>query len=1414
MTAISRQNALFVAEDWKRIYEAISNIDFSSYDQKNIRSAIVSYIQLNYPDEFNDWIQSSEFIIKLDTLSYMMQSLSYRLDLNTRENMMSAAERRESILNLVSNITYNISRVRSASGEIKLKSLKTNQPLIDLDDNNIANKQIKWNDPIDSEWFDKWLLIMNAAFDPRTKWGRPLRRSTDGENEISLYRFNSPSPPTGVFDFTASVGNTALPFNVTNVMLDEKTGIYDELMPDSANSFHILYRNDNLGASSASNGFFFAMKQGDMNHVDFRFDSLETIRTVNINTANINNDDVWVSKINDSGEVIEEWTKTDNVLNESIAYNSLNTRKIFEVITRDEDQIAIRFGDGKFGEIPQGLFRIWYRTASVTPYLIRITDIKSQTMVIPYVSNGQVYNLTIELSLQNNISNASSTETIEEIKKKASKVYYTQNRMVNGEDYNSFPLKDNSILKIKTVNRTYAGKSKNLNLKDQTGAYNNITLFADDGRLYKEQKVTVSQKSYNNVLESLDTWIEKNVATMLRTEDKQIFYYNHYSKTNYSDLVFTSDLTFAGATRGHFNRSVVSDPLFQPGTIIYLDSGEDARLDFIVQDTDGTEENNVYLKKVVNADTAFVTAILPPLRRNLIAKEREQIIERMMLKKPFGIRWNYLAQTYDVIRAENLSNEAFSLENTGSSSGNNLDSSWLLQFTFNYTQNGEDYWTIDERGMFYVFESEAELNFIHVNDKPIVDFKTGKRLRDTITLLDNNETRNSLRRRGATTVLGQDPYAGKKVLVGDGTTKIFELQTDRANASSIFFEENGQVVARTGWELTTASGRTFIKFNTALSLGEIVTVVYDPRKTYLTPFRIDYDGDSLTDTFSFRKKMVRPENTFVFHNGLIKATFEDYKVYTTTADDRFKLDVIPNNGEMVSTVGLTGGEPLFNTYTFTSDGTTASYALRMHSDVVMVFIGGQFTQAYTHNTSVADADTIEFNTTPTAEQQIHIKALNSNLSRVDTVTYTATAGQQQFSLPITGGDKERCLVFVNGVFQHGFTFDDVLDDVILSAPLAGGEKVVIYHFTVAASFSTSYDIIERSEYAGSAEFLEQERQLLVYGQSRFSDGYTNPKAVLITNVDADFNGLIDNPLDFQELVIEDGLSDLVLWRKITENSFEIWSPISENSLPRGTYHSKKYQYAVNEALEDDVVDGSIHYDLRSGTWLIADVNQSKWVAAEDQTAYKKAIGRDQLKFRWVHYTSSDQQINISPSNLHDAYVLTKQYDREVRQWVVANDGSDMPTPPSLTELKNQYSYLQAHKTESDTMIWNPATYKCLFGPQALPELQCKFLVVKTVGSTLPDNDLKLKILQAIDDYFALAEWDFGERFYFMELGSYVQLKLATHVQSFVPVALSGEPFGRMFEIRCEPHEIFLNTATPTQIEVVDGLTDSRLNISA
>jgi hypothetical protein len=132
---------------------------------------------------------------------------------------------------------------------------------------------------------------------------------------------------------------------------------------------------------------------------------------------------------------------------------------------------------------------------------------------------------------------------------------------------------------------------------------------------------------------------------------------------------------------------------------------------------------------------------------------------------------------------------------------------------------------------------------------------------------------------------------------------------------------------------------------------------------------------------------------------------------------------------------------------------------------------------------------------------------------------------------------------------------------------------------------------------------------------------------------------------------------------------------------------------------------------------------------------------------------------------------------------------------------------------SDTLVWRSGRYKFLFGATAQPELQGKFLVVKSPGSTQNDNDVKIAVLNAINRFFDIEFWDFGERFYFTELAAYIHSELNGVIQSVVVVSTSGNSFGQLFEARCEPDELFLSVASITDIEIVDTLNDSRLNRS-
>ena len=100
MSSTDRQNNLLVSEDWQKIYQTFKNANFQSYDFENLRRIMVDYLRTNYSDDFNDYIESSEYLALIDLIAFVGQSIAFRVDLNARENFLELAERRESVLRL------------------------------------------------------------------------------------------------------------------------------------------------------------------------------------------------------------------------------------------------------------------------------------------------------------------------------------------------------------------------------------------------------------------------------------------------------------------------------------------------------------------------------------------------------------------------------------------------------------------------------------------------------------------------------------------------------------------------------------------------------------------------------------------------------------------------------------------------------------------------------------------------------------------------------------------------------------------------------------------------------------------------------------------------------------------------------------------------------------------------------------------------------------------------------------------------------------------------------------------------------------------------------------------------------------------------------------------------------------------
>ena len=136
------------------------------------------------------------------------------------------------------------------------------------------------------------------------------------------------------------------------------------------------------------------------------------------------------------------------------------------------------------------------------------------------------------------IMNSSPTESNESIKTNAPQNYYTQNRMITGEDYNINPLTVNhQILKVKSVNRTSSGISRYFDVIDPTSKYSSTRLFSDDGVIYSEYFSNSVNFSYNTRTD-VDNAIYNILLPILKNDGLKNFYH-----TNFINQVLNSGKT-------------------------------------------------------------------------------------------------------------------------------------------------------------------------------------------------------------------------------------------------------------------------------------------------------------------------------------------------------------------------------------------------------------------------------------------------------------------------------------------------------------------------------------------------------------------------------------------------------------------------------------------------------------------------------------------------------------------------------------------------------------------------------------------------------------------------------------------------------------------------------------------------------
>jgi hypothetical protein len=782
MSQTVRQNNLFVAQDWTVIYQAMSQVNFNSYDYDTIRQSLIEYIRTNYPEDFNDWISSSEFVAIIEMLAYLGANLAFRVDLNTRENFLSTATRRESLLRLARFLSYNPRRCLAAQGLLKLTQIKTTQTIYDSNGVNLQNLTVNWNDTGNPDWLEQFILILNAAFQPSNPFGQPVKSGTVGSVATERYDFNNTDTNNLSYKFNSTVNGTSMDMEFVNSDFVAGTstgstlssnGYYMEKIPNIFNSWSLLYRRDGNGNASVNTGFFTVFKQGTLDYSDYNLGTPVPNRVIDVGALNINQNDVWVQTVSDAGLPLLDWTKVPAIVNSNLVYNNVErlTRDIYQVVTRDSngsDSISIRFGDGNFGNVPVGRVRVYYRTSNNLTYVIQPQDMNAITLSLSYQSElDTLQTLTMQFSLQYPVANSLARESDDSIRLRAPAVYYTQNRMVNGEDYNVFPLQNSQVLKLKSVNRVYSGQSRFLDITDPTSKYSRTQVFSDDGILYK-QIVNTSQQiplinnlNTNQIIESIiqpllhgGTDIQ-NVNIALRD-----FYLSYYTWLPGGGIFWRpSGSSLPNASQGLFYAQSNNTPTGE-GTAVYLPNLERGlTTGSLVQFTEGgwasvvnqgSSELGIYAtiiskpigEYLLGSSTQRNVAlqIIPPLRVSLSTSEKDDISNALQSKRNFGLRYNIQTLTWQVIDSQDLAiNAPFNLANTGNTSKSNVDASWLVQFLYQANSG----WQITMRGLHYMFESVREVQFYFLNNHPVVDNVTLTSARDNIRILKYNTGSNN-----------------------------------------------------------------------------------------------------------------------------------------------------------------------------------------------------------------------------------------------------------------------------------------------------------------------------------------------------------------------------------------------------------------------------------------------------------------------------------------------------------------------------------------------------------------------------------------------------------------------------------------------------------------------------------------------
>lgn len=1320
-----RQNNLFAAEDYTKIYKSFQNVNFIAYDVESIQNSLIDNLKINYPENYNDYIQSSEMIAHIQLLSYIASSLAFRTDLNARENIIDTAERRESIIRLARMVNYQPKRNIALSGLMKIEAVQTDAPLKDNLGRDLQNRTIFWDDANNVDSYDQFITILDSVMAASNPFGKPFKKQTINGIPTSLYQLNNKRNVEVAYPVSVKANGKNLAIDICNPDLDDD-GVLSEIHPNPQNAFNIIHRNDGQGLSSINTGFFLYFKQGRMIKKDYKFDFAVKNRVVDVDVKNVNETDVFVQEINSNGEVLQEWTKIPNVNGgTNIIYNaiSINNRNLYAVLPDTDDKIKLNFADGNFGNIPTGIFRTWIRSSANQNITLRQEQASGLEIVIPYIDKeGQNHNVRIIFSLQYNVSNAAISETTEQIKTRAPQVYYTQDRMVNNEDYNVFPLtRGNEIVKVRTLNRTHAGHSRYIDINDPTGFHQDLFINSDDGAIYKDSVTPSIEVIVRNEIANEPTIITTiDLVGFLSNENLKNFFYDEfvlqyktqkqtsyvstdtYNKYNVYEFVYnTNDAIDMTLFNCPYEFIPMPETDFDNKGMIYntvaLQSTDAAIFDSAWYSHDDLQYNEAQFGKLhflsIGCKLKFinpldsseekyvtVTSMTTEDNKGTLFVFDSEVNKHWIIKEVFPeFRTTFTDVEINTIKSniENRNNFGikYNLEDDKwvvlDTINTDLDfeygvigNEWFVNMQYNSDNNS---YTFTSRGTNYIFESYRDVRFFFDVDQYNYDILTGKAKRDVIEVTTQNQM---------------------------------------PQITEIFTFKNGEWVNVDDETIHYPAGSS----------------------SSFIPFQSRYMSQSDANVTSNRQPSVDFEYNYSTV-GMIKLSGQ-----TPTVGDEITITYIDKIPQIKYPVNW----GIYD-HVYQEDG-------YLDSSKVIV--------------SPADADSDGVPDIMYSFQKL--VADDSIVFLEDNITYD---GYQNKRLWVSNWRDYR------GVSREffDFTFDDIVytDLYLVDEVDVDYLKLRINEIIVESIFAPTSSMSYRSD-----------EQLNKLNTTDVTVIYTDRTDVITGN--RILNNQPNKPI-MERINVDITKVDIVRATILTNSSTTVSSVISDVTMNPVTF-----------TLDEN------HYIKHGRTFT--------------ENLAHNLYDKKTFDYRWHHFAPTDNRIDPSVSNLMDMTILTLSYYKDVLIWKNKRQPLNLyPSYPSTEELRLQFGDLNNFKMQSDQIVFNSGKFKLLFGKYSDEKLRAKFKVVKSPTSGITDNEAKTKVIEAIDIFFDIQNWDFGEAFYYTELAAFIHRYMSKFISSVVIVPNDAQAkFGDLFQIKAEPTELFMSIATIDDVEIVSNLTETNM----